>query len=222
MLRCWIFHVQRMIIDKQFHRIDRVPRVFGAATKFVLIWGEVQFGMKTVAWAIGFWKTPRTKKTRVGDGDMARSKSDERLEERSEPTQALSIRRHPDKYRLTSMRGSEEVSSWAHLSVPLRPCWELWRSGCQFSSQGSKLQRNCYEERLRLCWKDGGKRRKGWLSNSLGYERVGKETRVLFSVRLPAGFKEPCNNREDDGLKQSHFRAVRNSWPLKGASSVWY
>jgi hypothetical protein len=48
---------------------------------------------------------PRTKKTRVSDGDMARSKSDGILEERSEPTQALSIRRHPDKIQTCEYEG---------------------------------------------------------------------------------------------------------------------
>jgi hypothetical protein len=44
-----MLHVHRMIVDKQFHRIDRVPRVFGAATKVVLEGGRVQFGLNIAA-----------------------------------------------------------------------------------------------------------------------------------------------------------------------------
>jgi hypothetical protein len=105
---------------------------------------------------------------------------------RSEPTQALSIRRHPDKYRFASMRGSEGVRAGhaqLRLSDPAENCGGVVAN---FPARGLKLQRNHYEERLQLCGKEGEKRRKG-LSNPLGYERSGKETRVLLSVQASGG-----------------------------------
>ena len=44
-----MFHVQRMITDKQLHRIDKVPRVFGDATNVVLTGGRVQSGLNIAA-----------------------------------------------------------------------------------------------------------------------------------------------------------------------------
>jgi len=40
--------VQRRMIERQFHRIDRVPRVLGPDTKLVSAGGRVQFGLKDV------------------------------------------------------------------------------------------------------------------------------------------------------------------------------
>ena len=42
-----------MITDRQFHRIERVPRVFGPATNSVLGGGRVQFGLNVAAWPTG-------------------------------------------------------------------------------------------------------------------------------------------------------------------------
>lgn len=73
---------------------------------------------------------------------------------------ALSIKRHPDKYRLASMRGSEEVRA-GHVQLRLAdPAENCGGVVANFPARRSKLQRNRYEERLRLCGK-GEKRGKG-------------------------------------------------------------
>lgn len=54
-----MFHVQRMIIDRQFHRIDKVPRVLGDATKLVFGGGSVQFGLNIISSAVGETKRPK-------------------------------------------------------------------------------------------------------------------------------------------------------------------
>jgi hypothetical protein len=41
--------VHRKIIVKQLHKIEKVPRVFGEATKLVLGGGRVQLGLKSEA-----------------------------------------------------------------------------------------------------------------------------------------------------------------------------
>jgi len=47
-----MFQVHRTIIVKQFHKIEKVPRVFGEATKWVLGGGRVQLGLKSEACAV--------------------------------------------------------------------------------------------------------------------------------------------------------------------------
>jgi hypothetical protein len=47
--KCRTFHVQRRIMERQFHNIVSVPRVFGPETKFVCVGGSVQFGWKVEA-----------------------------------------------------------------------------------------------------------------------------------------------------------------------------
>lgn len=55
-----MLHVQSMKIERQFHNIERVPRVFGPDTKFVPSGGSVQFGWNVEA----FTSPPNAVRTR--------------------------------------------------------------------------------------------------------------------------------------------------------------
>jgi hypothetical protein len=75
-----MFHVQKITIDRQFRRTEKVPRAFGDATNVVLAGGSVQFGLNVEVRTDGIKTTMKYAREMKEDGMVLEGRVDKMVD----------------------------------------------------------------------------------------------------------------------------------------------